>query len=468
MSSMDGKETFRKYFHFFLENKKKNLFPTSILLSGATGVGKTFLIKQKCFDEGVHLEEVSSLEEEEVFLSFKNAEKYSTSVLLFDSIDLLVESSTENVCPLLCHLIKKIKESRTPILVVAITNRISFLKETFKRKIFEQEIVIGVLNIYERKEIFRLFVKEEKVLKEISKKTEGFLACDIKNLCWTARMLSKKEELEVSILERSIPLIELSLGKKNKVNFEKKYYWEDIGGLDLIIEKIRRYIEIPLLYPEEVKKIGSKMPRGVLLYGPPGSSKTTIAKTIATNCSARFFSIDSAELYSCYVGESERILREAFLDARISSPSILFIDEIDSIVGKRNKEKENSVRERILSTLLNEMDGIEEIGRVVVLSATNRIDLIDPALLRPGRFDKIIEVGYPSNKDRRLIFETCLRKINHSSIDTKKLSDITEGFSGADIKNICQEAGFISLRKSKNILLQCDIEEAIFKVKSFD
>ncbi|MFQ6072876.1 MAG: AAA family ATPase, partial [Methanosarcinales archaeon] len=240
--------------------------------------------------------------------------------------------------------------------------------------------------------------------------------------------------------------------------------YEDIGGLRDEIQRIRELIELPMKHPEIFQKLGIEAPKGILLYGPPGTGKTLIAKAVANESGANFFSIAGPEIMSKYYGESEQRLREIFEEAKKAAPSIIFIDELDSIAPKR-EDVTGEVERRVVAQLLAMLDGLEERGQVIVIGATNRINAIDPALRRPGRFDREIEIGVPNREDRIEILQIHTRGMPlNSDVDLEKFADITHGFVGADLQALCKEAAMKSLRRYlPNINLDEEIPKKILE-----
>lgn len=227
--------------------------------------------------------------------------------------------------------------------------------------------------------------------------------------------------------------------------------YDDLGGLKKEIRKIREMIELPLRHPELFKKVGVAAPKGVLLYGPPGTGKTLLAKAIANLTQSNFISIKGPELLSKWVGESERGIREIFRKARQTSPCIIFFDEIDSIIPKRNMTSSSNVTEKVVSQILTEIDGLEELHDVLIIGATNRLDIIDPALLRPGRFDRIIEVPNPNHKDRENIFKIHTKnKPIDKNVNLNKLAELTNKFNVAEIASVCDRSTILALKRYLN------------------
>ena len=245
--------------------------------------------------------------------------------------------------------------------------------------------------------------------------------------------------------------------------------YEDVGGLDDQIMEVRETVELPLLKPELFKRVGIDPPKGVLLYGPPGTGKTLVAKAVAHETDATFIRIIGSELVQKFIGEGARLVREIFNLAKQKAPTILFIDELDAIGSQRLKIATSGDREvqRTLMQLLSELDGFEERGDVKIIGATNRIDILDPALLRPGRFDRMIDFPVPDEKARESIFKIHSRKLNiEGEVKFKNLVNLTEGATGADIKAICTEAGMFAIRKDKETIVKDDFINAVDKVMS--
>ncbi len=243
--------------------------------------------------------------------------------------------------------------------------------------------------------------------------------------------------------------------------------YADIGGLDQQIEEIREAVELPLLKPELFAEIGIEPPKGVLLYGPPGTGKTLLAKAVANHTKATFIRVVGSEFVQKYIGEGARLVREVFQLAKEKAPSIIFIDELDAIAARRTNSDTSGDREvqRTMMQLLAELDGFDPRGDVKVIGATNRIDILDPAILRPGRFDRIIEVPLPSYEGRIQIFKIHTRKMRLADdVDFKELARVTEGASGADIKAICTEAGMFAIREERTKVTMMDFIKAIDKV----
>ncbi|MEM0091444.1 MAG: proteasome-activating nucleotidase [Saccharolobus sp.] len=266
-----------------------------------------------------------------------------------------------------------------------------------------------------------------------------------------------------------LPQKEDPIIKSMEITEKPNIHYSDIGGLNEQIRELKEVIELPLKKPEIFRELGIEPPKGVLLYGPPGTGKTLLAKAVATESNATFIHVVASEFAQKFVGEGARIVRDVFEMAKRKAPAIIFIDEIDAIGAKRLDIGTSGEREiqRTLMQLLAELDGFNPLDNVKVIAATNRIDILDPALLRPGRFDRIIEVPLPDFKARVEIFNIYLGRMRVSKdIDVNVLAYFSDGFSGADIKNVCVEAGYIAIRENRNIIIMEDLIEAINKIKN--
>jgi transitional endoplasmic reticulum ATPase len=246
-------------------------------------------------------------------------------------------------------------------------------------------------------------------------------------------------------------------------------HWDDIGGLEEVKQELKEAVEWPLKNPEIFKRIGIKPPKGILLYGPPGCGKTLLARAVATESEANFITIKGPEVFSKWVGESEKAIREVFRKARMAAPAVIFFDEIDSLAPRRGLGfADSGVTERVISQLLTEMDGIVTLEDIVVIAATNRPDIVDPAVLRPGRFDRLIYVPEPDEKTRHQIFRIYTKNMPLAKdVDLTNLAALTKYYSGADIEALCREAAMHALRRdvnAKEVTLQ-DFQEAMKQIR---
>src|SRR3989344_3873978 len=279
---------------------------------------------------------------------------------------------------------------------------------------------------------------------------------------------------EVLAEQRSLTIVDkLNASKtydvENFVNIEKpKISWEEIGGLKEQIKEIKEVIELPLTKPEIFEKIGIEPPKGILLYGPPGSGKTLLAKAVAASTKATFIEVVASELNQKYIGEGAKLVKDIFKLAKERAPSIIFVDEIDALASERMDVGTSGEREvqRTFMQFLSELDGFEPLSNVKLIGATNRIDVLDPALLRPGRLDRLIEIDLPNEKEREEILKIHIKNMNLNNVDLNQLVKNTESFSGAEIKAICTEAGYIAIRKNRYNVNNNDFVESIKKVRS--
>lgn len=348
-------------------------------------------------------------------------------------------------------------EKANKLFVLATCGNIENLNPSIRRcGRFDSEVEIPAPNPSGRLDILTKYLNKlahklsDEALKELANVTHGYVASDLANLIHSAalRCLNENRQ-EFTEEDVNYALSQVKPSAMREVLIESpNVSWADIGGQEELKFKLKQAIEWPLLYPEKFKKMGIKPPRGILMFGPPGCSKTMIAKALATESKVNFLSIKGPELFSMWVGESERAVREVFRKARQVAPSIIFFDEIDAIGGERSAEN-GSVKERVLTQLLTELDGVDTLKDVTIVAATNRPDMMDKALLRPGRIDRIVYVSLPDEATRREIFRIKLQKMPVSEeVSLEVLVANTEGYSGAEIQAICHEAALRTLEES--------------------
>src|SRR5881296_3191899 len=455
--------------------------PKGVLLYGPPGTGKTLLAKAVANESNAHFISISGPEimskfygESEARLReiFKEAKEKSPSIIFIDEIDSIAPKREEvtgeverRVVSQLLSLMDGL-EARGKVIVIAATNRPNALDPALRRPgRFDREIEIRIPDKKGRYDILLIHTRnmplsEDVNLEKISAISHGYVGADLEYLCKEAAMKCLRRLLpEINLADEKIPpetlsklivngedyqfaLREVTPAGMREVYIEKPdIKWDEIGGLENVKHELQEAVEWPMKYPILYSKLGHRMPRGILLHGLSGTGKTLLAKAVATESEANFISIKGPELLSKWVGESERGIREIFRRARQASPCVIFFDEIDSIAPVRGIGGETAVTERVVSQLLTELDGIESLHGVVVLAATNRADMIDPALLRPGRFDKIVFVPMPDKAARLKILEIHSKdKPVGPDVDVPKVAELTEGFSGADTSSVINTA----------------------------
>lgn len=474
--------------------------PKGVLLYGPPGCGKTLLAKALANEINAYFAVINGPEimskyygqsEENLRKVFEEAEKNAPALIFIDEVDAIApkrENVTgeveRRVVSQLLTLMDGLK-ARGKVVVIAATNIPNAIDPALRRPgRFDREIEIGVPDIDGRKEILLIHtrgmsLKDEVNLDQIARMTHGYVGADIAALTKEAAMKTMRRVIpqvhgeEVEISQNILNQLEVThedfmqafheiepSGMREAFVEVPNVKWEDIGGLEDVKEELKEAVELPLKNPGVFKKVGIEAPKGILLHGPPGCGKTLLAKGVATESEANFIAIRGPELLSKWVGESEEGVRRVFRRARQVAPCIIFFDEIDALAGTRGQEVGTKVTERVLNQLLTELDGIEKLERVTVISATNRPDLLDPALLRPGRLDSLIEIPMPDKKARVKIFEVHTRDMPLKDVSLENLAERTENFSGADIAALCREAGMFAIREN--------VETEIVEMKHFE
>ena len=464
--------------------------PKGVLLYGAPGTGKTLIAKAVAHETDAHFSFVTGPEimgkfygESEARLReiFADAERNAPAIIFIDEIDSIAPKREEmggekqverRVVAQLLALMDGLKQ-RGQVIVIAATNMPNLLDPALRRPgRFDREIEVSIPDREGRREVLEIHTRgmplpEDVDLEEIANITHGYVGADLAALCREAAMHALRKVLpQVDFSKDYIPYELLSELMVEKEDFSNAFMeiapsalrevyvevpdvrWDDVGGLEEVKQAIIEAVELPLRRPDMFKYADVKPPKGILLHGAPGTGKTLIAKAAANETQSNFISVKGPQLMSKYVGESERGLREIFRKARAATPCILFFDEIDSIAPIRGHGSDSGVTERVISQMLTEMDGMEELKGVVVLAATNRIDIVDPALLRPGRFDIILELPMPDERARYEIFKVHTKKKPLSKdIRLEELAKMTEGFSGAEIEAVCNRAAMLAIRE---------------------
>ncbi len=481
--------------------------PKGVLLHGPPGTGKTLLAKAVANETNSNFLLINGPEimskyygqsEENIRKKFEEAEKNAPSIIFIDEIDAIATKREEThgevekrVVAQLLALMDGL-QSRGKVVVIAASNIPNSLDPALRRPgRFDREIEIGVPKKEGRLNILKIHTRnmpldKDVKLEEIAEITYGFVGADLSALAKEAAMIVLRKILPDLTLREDQPipkevLEKLIIRQEDLVDALKivrpsalrevlievpNTKWETIGGLDEVKQELKEAVEWPLKNPDAFKRLGVSPPKGILMYGPPGTGKTLLAKAVATESQANFISVNGPELLSKWVGESEKAVREIFKKARQTSPTIIFLDEVDSIAPRRGLASDSGVTERIVNQMLTEMDGLRGMGDVVIIAATNRPDMLDTALLRPGRFDRIILVNAPDEKGRLEILKLHTKNMPLKGVKLDELAKKMDGYVGADIESVCREAAIFALRKNmaaKEVSAK-EFEEALKKV----
>ena len=464
--------------------------PKGVLLHGPPGTGKTLLARAVAYETDAHFITISGPEimskfygqsEENLRKKFEEAKERAPSIIFIDELDSIAPKRGEvtgeverRVVAQLLSLMDGL-EGRGEIIVIGATNRVNDIDAALRRPgRFDREIEIGVPDTDGRYEILLIHTRGMPLYKDvdlqiIAEKTHGFVGADVEALAKEAAMLSIREILPHIDLDKPIPAEVLSDIQIKMPHFQSALSaiepsalrevliiqptetWDEVGGLEEAKQQLREVIEWPLKYPDLYKHLNSNPPNGILLYGPPGTGKTLIAKALAHESEINFISVKGPEFLSKWVGESEKAVRETFRKARAASPCIIFFDEIDAIAGMRGAHAGSQVTEQVVSQLLTEMDGLEGLKDVILLAATNRPDMLDPALLRSGRFGRHIEIPLPDQESREAILNIHFK--DRPLADDAKIENFAtelDGYTGADIEAIAEEATLLTIRDAVN------------------
>ncbi|RLV92391.1 ATPase family protein [Spathaspora sp. JA1] len=456
--------------------------PRGILLHGPPGTGKTMLLRCAANTSNAHVLTINGPSIVSKYLGetentirdiFAEARKYQPSIIFMDEIDALVPSRTgsdagETESRVVAQLLTMMDgmDNGGRVVIVGATNRPNSIDIALRRPgRFDTEVEIGIPDIDSRVDILdKLFTRmnKEKYLvtkseiELVASKTHGYVGADLSALVRESVMLAIKQGLTSNIPHHEIKVTvdhlleaypDIRPSAMREILLEMpKVYWSDIGGQQELKRKLIEVVQLPLQAAKSFTKLGISAPKGVLLYGPPGCSKTLTAKALATESGLNFLAVKGPEIFNKYVGESERTIREIFRKARAASPSIIFFDEIDAIASTRDGGSTTDASSNVLVSLLNEIDGVEELKGVVIIGATNKPNDIDPALLRPGRLDRHIYVSPPDFEARVQILQKCCRKFELlDDVDLNELAKLTQGCSGAEVTLLCQEAGLAAI-----------------------
>ncbi|MBS3794498.1 MAG: CDC48 family AAA ATPase [Candidatus Thorarchaeota archaeon] len=462
--------------------------PKGVFLRGPPGTGKTLIAKAVANESGANFQAINGPEimskfygesEQKLREVFEEAEKNAPSIIFIDEIDSIAPKRAEvtgeverRVVAQLLSLMDGL-EGRGQVIVIGATNRPDDVDEALRRPgRFDREIHIGIPDRQGRLEILQIHTRgmpleEDLELGRLADVTHGFVGADLESLAREAAMHALRRvlphvdpetgdipadilnDLYVTQEDFEAAMSEISPSALRAVMVESpNVQWNDVGGLDEVKSRLREAVEAPLKHPDVFEEMGIRTPKGVLLFGPPGTGKTLLAKAVATESEANFISIKGPEIFNKYVGESEKAVREIFKKARQTAPCVLFFDEIDAVMGHRSMRDETGVSKRIVNQFLAELDGMQSLQNVLVVGATNRADILDPAVLRPGRFDSVVYVPPPDEDARVEIFEVHTRDMPLTEdVDLRELAKMTKGFSGADIEGLCREAAMTAVRK---------------------
>jgi len=483
--------------------------PKGVLLHGPPGTGKTLLAKAVANETDANFILLNGPEimskyygesEKKIRDIFEEAEKTAPAIIFIDELDAIapkredVQGEVERrVVSQLLTMMDGLK-SRGKVIVIGATNRVNAIDPALRRPgRFDREIEINVPDKKGRRTILSIHSRGMPLTKtvnldEVASVTHGFVGADLAALTKEAAMnvlrkflpkmkLDGDEQIPPEILEKlivnqedfieALKVVRPSAMREVLVE-TPNVKWNDVGGLDNVKEELKEAVEWPLKYPESFERMGIRPSRGVLLYGPPGTGKTILAKAVAKETEANFIQVKGPSLLSMWVGKSEEGMRKIFERARQVAPCIIFFDEIDSLAGRRGVETGTKVTERVLNQMLAEMDGLEDLKEILVIGATNRPDMLDPALLRPGRFDKILLVNSPGEEGRLQILNIHTKKMPLAkNINLKEIAKKIEGYTGADIEAFVREAAMLALRENKESkeVKKKHFDEAVKKIK---
>ncbi len=463
--------------------------PKGVLLYGPPGCGKTLIARAVANETDAYFITINGPEiihkfygESEARLReiFEDAKKNAPAIIFLDEIDAIAPKREHVVGDVEKRVVAQLLalmdglDNRGHVIVIAATNIPGALDPALRRPgRFDREISIPIPDKNSRLSILEIHSRgmpldEDVSIAKLAEITHGFVGADLQALCREAAMLCLRKVIpEIDFDAADVPfetLMRLKVSMDHFIGALKEVEpsalrevfveipnvgWEDVGGLETVKQQIREAVEWPLKYPDMFKRANITAPKGILLYGPPGTGKTLMAKAVANETKVNFISVKGPALMSKYVGESERGIRDMFKKAKQAAPCIIFFDELDVIASKRGEGGDSHVTERVIGQFLTEMDGIEELKGVLVLAATNRMDQIDPALLRAGRFDYLIEIPIPDENARLKIFQVHTRdKPLEKGVDLKIFVRETEGMTGADIELICKTAALTAIRKA--------------------
>ncbi len=479
--------------------------PKGVLLYGPPGTGKTLIAKAVANESGANFFSIAGPEimskyygesEQRLREIFDDAQKAAPSIIFIDEIDSIAPKRGEvtgeverRVVAQLLAMMDGLKE-RGAVVVIGATNREEAIDPALRRPgRFDREIEIGVPDRSDRIEILQIHMQnmplsDDVNLESLADRMHGFVGADINALCKEAAMralrrympdMTTEDEIPPEIIEQMLvrredfeeALKEIEPSSMREVLVElPAVSWSDLGGLGSLKQELIEAIEWPLKRPEKFRQMGIRPPKGILLYGPPGTGKTMIAQAVANETAANFISVRGHQMLSKWMGESEKAIREIFRKARQVSPAIIFFDELDSIAPMRGTDEGSHAMERVVNQLLSELDGLEALKDVVVIAATNRPDILDPALLRSGRFDRMLLVGPPDKLGRHEILKIQAAGMPKAEdVNLEELAELTEGYVGSDLTTLCREAAMLALREEGEKVEMNHFREALRKVR---
>ncbi len=483
--------------------------PKGVLLHGPPGTGKTLLAKAVANESEAHFILLNGPEimskfygesEKKIRDIFEEAEKNAPSIIFIDEIDAIAPKREDvggeverRVVSQILTMMDGLK-SRGNVVVIGATNRVNALDSALRRPgRFDREIIINVPDKKGRLAVLKIHTRgmpltKDVKLDKISSITHGFVGADLEALSKEAAMsvlrkflpklkLDSEEQIPPEVLSKlvvtkddftdALRVVRPSAMREVLVE-TPNIDWDDVGGLDNVKGELKEAVEWPMKYPDSFKRMGIRPSRGILLFGPPGTGKTLLAKAVAKESEANFIQVKGPSLLSMWVGKSEEGMRKIFERARQVAPCVVFFDEIDSLAGRRGAETGTKVTERVLNQMLAEIDGLEDLNDILIIGATNRPDMLDPALLRPGRFDRILLVNAPEEEGRKMILEIHTKNMPLTkNVKIKEIARKTVGFTGADLEALVREAAMLALRESidSKEVNKKHFEEALKKIK---
>ena len=481
--------------------------PKGVLLHGPPGTGKTMIAKAVANETNAHFTSINGPEiiskyygesEKQLREIFDDAASNAPAIIFIDELDSIApkreDVSGEVERRVVAQLLTLMDgmQGRDNVVVIGATNRPDAIDQALRRPgRFDRELEIGVPDKNGRREIMNIHTRGMPISDDfdmdwILENSYGFVGADLMSLTREAAMKALRrylpeidldqdeippevlEKMEVQMNDFRIAIRDIEPSALREIYVEiPEVSWSDVGGLDDVKERLKESVEWPLTMPDRFEHFGIKPPRGILLFGAPGTGKTLIAKAIAHEAKANFITVKGPELISKWVGESEKAIREVFKKAKQSSPSIIFLDEFESIAGSRttNSGEGSDVSNRVVNQLLSSMDGVESMEGVIVIAATNRPEMIDPALLRSGRFERVLHIPPPDHVSLRKILKIHAKDMPLGKFDLESLSDKMQNYTGADVEAICREAALIAMRAEKKTVSKKNFEEAIDRVR---